>query len=754
MNSEDWQQLKELFNAALDREGGDRERFVDDACRQHPALAERLREMVAAHAQASTFLEQPAVVDSALLSSSADRDEDADAPGDALAAGTLLDDTYEVEAMLGRGGMGAVYRVRHRGLGRHFAAKLIHAPAAGDPRFLDRFSREAAALGRLKHPHIVDVTDYGVDHGGGAARPYLVMEYLEGETLEERLRSGPLVMDDALALFDALASAVDDAHARGVLHLDLKPGNVLVGRTGDIAATAKILDFGLAQFVSPDGAGEHDPQPASGRQPIGTPAYMAPEILAGEAPSPAADIYALGVMMYEALAGRRPFIGSTTEVLDQVRHAEAPVPVITDRMPGELAYALTAGLSKRPAQRPPSAADAVARIRAAWLAARRRAWWRVETPVRVGVAAAVALAVALSAPLWNLPWLRRWEQASIDLRFAIAPRHAPAPTVTLLMLDDASLAADATPLVQRADAFGRDLQRIADAGARAIAVDFLLPESWGRSTAFSQFTLRNADRLTLAAFSTPAGEVIGPECLSGVATVAMGPERAASLFGFVNVDQDEDGVSRQGRVLFRDRSNTPRPSFAGHVAASAIGSPAGQPLTTIEADLLAGESRFYIDHSIDVSGFARLSWKDLDESLRTQPALFRDRVVLVGGDFAGAGDEVRTPHGNVIPGVVLHAAALQTIVAGFPVRSFDGRSAALMAGVLSGLLSAVVIFSRNRGVSAGLLLLAGVAYVFCGVAIFLSTQVLLPLAGPVLACLVGGLVALAVHRQRTAYPER
>ena len=164
--------------------------------------------------------------------------------------------------MIGHGGMGVVYRVRHRALAREFAAKLIHSRVAESPAFLERFTREAEALGKLKHPHIVDVTDFGIDRGG-TTRPYLVMEHLSGRTLEEEIRAGAVAADAALTLFEDIASALDHAHAQGVLHLDLKPANILVLDTGS-RPSAKILDFGLAQFLTPESG---EPVREAGDQP-------------------------------------------------------------------------------------------------------------------------------------------------------------------------------------------------------------------------------------------------------------------------------------------------------------------------------------------------------------------------------------------------------------------------------------------------------------------------------------------------------
>ena len=184
------------------------------------------------------------------------------------------------------------------------------------------------------------------------------------------------------------------------------------------------------------------------------------------------------------------------------------------------------------------------------------------------------------------------------------------------MLDDASLAADPTPLVQRADSFGRDLQRVLAAGARGVAVDFLPPGSGAISGPFTRLVLEHADRLTLAAYSSAAGEVLGPESIAGTTTVALGPERAAALFGFINLVQDDDGVSRLARLYFRDRDGTRRPSFAARAALTGRADPQSIRAAP-EADL------FWIDHRIDLSRFTRVSWKDLDSALRDRPELFR-----------------------------------------------------------------------------------------------------------------------------------
>ena len=175
--------------------------------------------------------------------------DDRAVPEAALPGGVVLDGKYRLERRLGAGGMGVVYRARHLGLDRDVAVKVIRAARAPESRYLARFRTEAAALGRLKHPGIVDVTDFGVDGREGGV-PYLAMEFLEGRSLEDHCReTGPLSLEAALPLLEAIAEAVDFAHSRGVLHRDLKPANVLLVDGPAGRPKVKLLDFGLARLA-------------------------------------------------------------------------------------------------------------------------------------------------------------------------------------------------------------------------------------------------------------------------------------------------------------------------------------------------------------------------------------------------------------------------------------------------------------------------------------------------------------------------
>jgi serine/threonine protein kinase len=215
--------------------------------------------------------------------------------------------SFEILASIGVGGMGEVYKARDTRLDRTVAIKVIPERLAGTPEARGRFEREARAISQLAHPNICTLFDVGSQDG----TEYLVMELLEGETLAERLSKGPLPLDQVLTIGAEIADALGFAHRRGVVHRDLKPGNVMLTKSG-----AKLLDFGLAKLqapVTPTGIPSHrdvrtDPEPLTLEGiVVGTPQYMAPEQLRGEALDPRSDIFALGALLYEMASGRRAF---------------------------------------------------------------------------------------------------------------------------------------------------------------------------------------------------------------------------------------------------------------------------------------------------------------------------------------------------------------------------------------------------------------------------------------------------------------
>jgi eukaryotic-like serine/threonine-protein kinase len=257
---------------------------------------------------------------------------------------------YEILDHIGSGGMGVVYKARDEVLDRTVAVKLLPPEFISDPDRLRRFELEARATGRLNHPHIVSIFDAGLD----GTQPYLVTELLDGETLGDRLAKGPLSVAAARQLTRQVAHALGAAHAQGVVHRDLKPDNILITREG----TAKVLDFGLARIVSPGGrAGSQLTK--TGTTPgvaMGTVGYMAPEQIEGREADPRADIFSLGVVLYEALTGQQPFRRpSVVDTLHAILHDEPPA--LPPQIPIGVQQILARCLQKQPDARFQSARD-------------------------------------------------------------------------------------------------------------------------------------------------------------------------------------------------------------------------------------------------------------------------------------------------------------------------------------------------------------------------------------------------------------
>jgi len=327
---------------------------------------------------------------------------------------------YEVLEEIGRGGMGVVYKARQRGLERLVALKTI--PAPHEPRERTRFQTEAQATARLSHPNIVQVYEVGQDDGC----PFLSMELVPGASLDKQIAQTPLASRAAAELLLALAQAVAYAHQQGIVHRDLKPANILLAPD----RTPKITDFGLARLLSPaNGSPLLGANATQTGVMAGTPSYMAPEQCGGprSAIGPLVDVYALGVILYEALTGRPPFRGETVlDTLELVRSQE-PVPLrrLAPKVPRDLETICLKCLAKQPHRRYASAV-ALAEDLQRFLAGRPIAARRISTLERTGrwcrrsplvAALAASLAVALLAGIGGILW--QWRRADAHARQAL-----------------------------------------------------------------------------------------------------------------------------------------------------------------------------------------------------------------------------------------------------------------------------------------------------------------------------------------------
>ena len=274
---------------------------------------------------------------------------------DGVAIGSVLDGRYRIDGVLGSGGMGRVYRGEHTGIGRAVAIKILHADLTRNREAATRFQREALASGRLDHPHIVAVSDFGMLDDGAC---FLVMEALEGESLGDRLEREPrLPWREAIEILRGVMQGLAHAHDRGVVHRDIKPDNIFLARK-DGEVVVKILDFGIAKLYA--GSAE-DPASTRAGLTVGTPAYLSPEQAVGGDITPASDIYSSTIVLFEMLAGRPPFQGKDPLAMLGA-HVSQPPPRISELVPAVdlppgLEDVIERGLVKVAAERIPSAAD-------------------------------------------------------------------------------------------------------------------------------------------------------------------------------------------------------------------------------------------------------------------------------------------------------------------------------------------------------------------------------------------------------------
>lgn len=346
------------------------------------------------------------------------RPEVQSAPGAQSHVGTLLADRYRVDKLLGEGGMGQVYRAEHVHMRKAVALKVLHRELTAQPEIVARFEREAVAAARIEHPHVAAATDFGRLADGSF---YLVLEFVEGKSLTKLVaEAGRLAAPRALWIARQISDALSTAHQAGIVHRDLKPDNVMLVARDDNEDFVKVLDFGIAKVQSED----------TGDQPVltkvgtvfGTPEYMAPEQARGIAADARADLYTLGMILYEMLSGKTAFADSELLVVLTRQMTKEPPPLPSDIDAETQALVMTL-LSKEPDERVQTAADLCDRIDA--LLARQRS----------NVVASRAYPVVQGSAPTDEPVLARFREQAEALAGSLGRAlEARAPSVKALML--------------------------------------------------------------------------------------------------------------------------------------------------------------------------------------------------------------------------------------------------------------------------------------------------------------------------------
>ncbi|MGH9802144.1 MAG: serine/threonine-protein kinase [Blastocatellia bacterium] len=342
MKPERWQQIDGLFHAAAARAPHDRAAFLAEACAGNESLRREVESLLAADSAAEEMAtaKLPAKVAAEMF----------DKPSARIASGQLLNQ-YRILSPLGAGGMGEVFLAEDTRLHRKVALKLLPAQFTSDPDRVRRFEQEARAASALNHPNIITIHEIGA---AGEAH-FMVVEFVEGQTLRQQMSGGRMQAETALDLAVQIASALAAAHMAGVIHRDIKPENLMVRPDGLV----KVLDFGLAKLTekrptSPDTGAPTALQ--GGTAPgavMGTVTYMSPEQARGLEVDARSDIFSLGVVLYEMLTGRRPFMGETaSDVIAAILMTE-PLPLtrFVPDLPSELLRIISQALVKDTARR-------------------------------------------------------------------------------------------------------------------------------------------------------------------------------------------------------------------------------------------------------------------------------------------------------------------------------------------------------------------------------------------------------------------
>ena len=385
-------QIDRILQQAFSQAPGDLKSFLDRACPDDDSLRLEVEQLLLHGQEAENFLETPAMEVTAKVLA----EDLKNAPPPDL-AGRLLSH-YRILEKVGEGGMGVVYRAHDKHLLRDVAVKVLPPGTLNDESARKRFRKEALALSKLNHPSIDAVYDFDTQDG----IDFLVVEFVEGMTLKDRLASGPLPGDEVLKLGEQLVEGLVSAHAQGIIHRDLKPGNLILAKAGRL----KILDFGLAKLFQPSSEFATTESLSETHTAAGTLPYMSPEQLRGQSVDPRSDLFSFGAVLYEMATGKRAFSGNTPAMLcDAILNKIPTAPTrLNPGVPIELERIITKALEKDPRNRYQSAKEIRAELHycgtSSVLPGEEKGWFR-----RFGTARWLPWGLLIAITFLALTWL-------------------------------------------------------------------------------------------------------------------------------------------------------------------------------------------------------------------------------------------------------------------------------------------------------------------------------------------------------------